>query len=211
MDTETPNSTNTPATPTTPPEETPKTGGLTQADVDRIVKERLARQERSLLEKLGVESLESAKSAIDAKKKADEAALTEQEKLQAQIAAAEKKALEAEERAKAVEQRYIAEQRKGTIETALQQAGTKDAKRLFVLLQAEKSGELNSLFGEGEKSGIADADKLKAFVKQTQTDYALFFGSMGAGSPSNAGGQSPNAIKTTEEAQAEINKKFGRM
>lgn len=43
-----------------------------QVDIDKVVKERLYRQEQKLLNELGVQSLEDAKAAIEERKKAEE-------------------------------------------------------------------------------------------------------------------------------------------
>lgn len=204
-------------TDTTPPAQPPATppensGGFTQADVDRIIADRLKRdreaQQAKLLESLGVTSLDDAKTALDAKRKADEAALSETQKLQAQIETANKKAAEFEQRAKDTEAKYINEQRRNVFEGAVTASGGNNARRVYALMQLEKPADFAAVFSE---DATPDDGKLKALIKQVQSDYPEYFGSAGAGSPSNAGGMAPTVQKVTEDTKKEIEKKFGKL
>jgi hypothetical protein len=206
----TPDSTDNPQAPqpTTPTE---TTGGITQADIDRIVSERLKRdresQQAKLLESLGVTSLDEAKSALADKRKADEAAMSEAQKLQLQIEALTKKAQEAEQRALATETRYLNEQRRNVFESALTASGSSNAKRVYTLLQLDKPTEFLAVFGD---DATPDDGKLKALVKQVQADYPEYFGNPGAGSPSNSNGVAPNSMNN-EEVAKQIKRKFGKL
>ena len=53
-------------------EETTEQPQQKQVDIDKVVKDRLYRQEQKILNDLGVESLDDVKSAIDERKKAEE-------------------------------------------------------------------------------------------------------------------------------------------
>lgn len=198
---------------TATPPETPNAGGFSQADVDRIITERLKRdreaQQAKWLESLGVTSLDDAKTTLEKQRKADEAALSETQKLQAQIEAANRKVQEAEQRAKDIESKYLNEQRRGVFESAITANGGNNAKRVYALLQMDKPDDFLSVFGDG---AIPDDAKLKALIKQVQADYPEYFGNPGAGSPSAAHGINPtSAQRATEEAQAEIDKRFGKL
>jgi hypothetical protein len=70
---------------------------FTQADLDRIVKERLGKQESSLLKQIGVTTLDEAKTATAKLKAMDEASKTESERLNDQLKAAEGRVAKAED------------------------------------------------------------------------------------------------------------------
>jgi hypothetical protein len=200
-----------PITPATPQDT--NTGGFTQADVDRIVGERLKRdreaQETKLKERYGVTDLSEVEKLLEAKRKADEAALSELEKAQAQIDAANRKAQDAEKRIQEMETRILNDARRGVFETAVTSNGGTNAKRLYMLVQAEKGNEFTALFGDDATS---DDSKLKAFIKQVQADFPEYFGTQGAGSPSASGGIAPTSLqRATEDAKKEIEKKFGKL
>lgn len=210
------NSTPTPETPDTP-QPTPTTpseqitGGFTQADVDRIIADRLKRdreaQETKLKERYGVSDLSEVEALIKAKREADEAALSETQKLQAQIDALTRKAQEAEQRAKETENKYLNEQRRSVFENALTASGSTNAKRVYTLLQLDKPNDFASVFGD---DATPDDNKLKSLIKQVQADYPEYFGNPGAGSPSNGNGVAPNS-QNTDDIQKQLKKRFGKL
>lgn len=69
---------------------------FTQADLDRIVKERLVKQEASQLKQLGVASFDEAKAAAAKVREIEEAQKSEAQKLQDQLRAIEARATHAE-------------------------------------------------------------------------------------------------------------------
>lgn len=199
-----------PQNPATPPETT-NTGGFSEADVERIVKDRLERdrkaREDKRKERYSGLSDDDVLALVEKQRKADEAALSELEKAQAQIDAANKKAQDAETKYQEMQARVLSEQRRNVFESAITASGGTNAKRLYMLVQAEKGTEFTALFGD---DGTVDDGKLKAFIKQVQADFPEYFGNAGAGSPSNAHGFAPNS-QNTSEIEKRLKKKFGRM
>lgn len=206
--------------PATPPEPTGAADGdaqaeptLTQADVDRIVKERLKRdrqaQESKRLEDLGLESFDDLKTMLDDYRKRKEADMSELEKAQSKIADAEKKAQEAEQRAQALQAEYLAARRREVFLKVVRDNGGHDEDDLYILVTAKHGEDLNAVFGENEAT--ADEAKLKSFIKQVQSDHPAYFGTASAGSPSNAGGIAPNSPEVDNEMRRTMTKKFGRL
>lgn len=195
--------------PVTPQDTT--TGGATQADIDRIISERLKRdrqvQEEKRKERFGGLSDDEMLALIEKQRKADEAALSETQKLQAQIEAANRKAQEAENKYQEMQARVLNEQRRNVFESAITASGGTNAKRLYMLVQAEKGTEFTALFGD---DATVDDGKLKAFVKQVQADFPEYFGNSGAGSPSNSNGVAPNS-QNNDELAKQLKKKFGKL
>ena len=66
-------------------EETTEQPQQKQVDIDKVVKDRLYRQEQKILNDLGVESLDDVKSAIEERKKAEEEKQIERGKFDAVI------------------------------------------------------------------------------------------------------------------------------
>jgi hypothetical protein len=211
--TEQPNTT-TPSTPDTSQGTTEgKDAKFTQADLDTYAgkarTEARTAAQKKFLEELGIESVDNLKTILADVKKRQESELSEAQKLQAQIEAANKKAAEAEQRAKDTEAKYLAEQRRSAFESAVTAGGGNNAKRVYALLQMEKPDDYLSVFAAD--SAAPDDAKLKALIKQVQTDYPEYFGAPGAGSPSNAHGIAPNVQQKVEEAKQDVEKKFGRL
>lgn len=199
--------------PTTPSDKQGDSGQttFTQADLDRIIADRLKRdresQQAKWLESLGVTSLDDAKTALEAKRKSDEAAMSELEKYQVQLDKANKRAEEAERLRIDLENRILADSRKQTFVSAIRDNGGSNPERVYALLQVEKPDDYKSIFGEG---ATPDDNKLKALIKQVQADYPEYFGTQGAGSPSNAQGIAPNS-QNTEDLERQMKKKFGKL
>lgn len=185
-------------------------GTFTQADVDRIVGERAKRAQetarKALLEDLGLSDVDSLKSLVEDARKRKEADMTEAEKARAELEKAQAKIQEAQAELARMKAQQIESARASTIKRALQSSGAQDVDELHILINAQKSDALNAIFSDGGTD--ADDAKLQAFVKQAQSDYARYFASAGAGSPSNAGGISPTSkAKALQEAQREILRK----
>lgn len=184
---------------------------FTQADIDRIITDRLKRdreaQQAKLLESLGVTSLEDAKTALETKRKADEAAMSELEKAQAEIEKARKQAQEAMQAKTALEQQILADKRKNAFLKAATENGGGQVDDLFILVTAKHGNDFSSVFGE---DATPDDAKMKAFIKQVQASFPAYFGVAGAGSPSNANGVAPNS-RNTEDLEKQLKKKFGKL
>jgi hypothetical protein len=208
--TEQPNTTTQPTPDTSQgKDEGTKERNFTQADLDTYAgkarTEARAAAQKKFLEDLGIESVDSLKSILEDVKKRKESELSESQKLQQQIEAANKKVQEAEQRAKDTEAKYLAEQRRSAFESAV---GGNNPKRVYALIQLEKPADFAAVFGE---DATPDKGKLDALIKQVQADYPEYFGAAGAGSPSNAGGVAPTAQKPIEDARKEIQKKHGSL
>ena len=208
--------------PTTDPQATPpdtptdKQGGseqtFTQADIDRIIADRLKRdrdaQEKKMLEGLGVQSASELQEMLEAKRKADEAQLSELEKVQKQLDKEREQRTEIEKQLADTQAKQLADGRKAIFSEAATASGGADVNQLFLLVSHELGDQFQSLFDEG--STQADEKQLKAFIKDVQGKFPRYFGVAGGGSPSNAGGVSPNA-NPTEEMEQMVRRKFGKL
>jgi DNA-binding transcriptional MerR regulator len=186
---------------------------FTQADIDRIVADRAKRaaaSERSkLLEDLGVDDPAKVKAMLDDYRKKQEAEMTEAEKALAEAARYKAEAEAARAELAAANARQAAQQRRRVIESALSKGGANDVDNLSILVNAKLEDKISAVFGE---DNAPDDKALTAFVKDVQAAFPAFFGTAGAGSPSNAGGISPTSkAKAEQEAQAEIARKFGKI
>ncbi len=174
---------------------------FTQADVDRIVSERAKRASESaiskFLEQLGVSNADEAKATIEAEKKRKESEMSDLEKAQAEIESAKQVAEEALAAKTALEAQILANGRKQAFLKAVGNSGGQNADDLFILVQAKHGNDFVSVFGD---DSTPDDKKMEAFIKQVQGSFPTYFGSAGAGSPSNAQGVAPNQADFTEEA-----------
>ena len=74
-------------------------------------------------------------------------------------------------------------------------------------MQAEMANMFDAVFDDGSTS--PDEGKMKALVKEVQTKFPMFFGTAGAGSPSNNGGVNPTSKQQAiEDAKEDISKIF---
>lgn len=186
---------------------------FTQAELDKHIADRLKRdrdaQQTKFLESLGVTSLEEAKSALDAKRKADEAQLSELDKAQKAIEQANQARQAAEQRVTEMETRIRDDQRKQVFTRAIAEGGGNNPEDLFILVTAKYGEDFQAVFKE---DATPDEAKLKAFVKQVQSSFSNYFGSAGAGSPPTAHGTAPTSLqKAAELAEKEIESKFGNL
>jgi hypothetical protein len=169
---------------------------FTQEEFNKLIDERLKRQEDSLtkkfLESLGVDSIDAAKTALDAKRQADEAQKTEAQKLQERIEAAEKKAKEAEERAAKLDQERQIERRDSEIKAALRDARAKKPDSVLILMTASQPDMVKAVLGE---DGKVNETALKKLVEEAKKQHAELFSGSIPGSPSNNNGRPPEPDK----------------
>lgn len=201
-----------PVQPTTEtPQTTPavSTATFTQADLDRILAERLKRQEESLTkkyaEKLGVENLDSAAETLKKAKEREEAEMGEVERLKKQIEDLSNKNKAHTDQILFMQRQRLYDARDTAIKSALTDARATNADRVFTLLTVEKKTELEAVMSE---TGELDKKAVDALVKAAQKEMPEFFRSGSPGSPSNAGGTAPSAdaerIKKALEARKPI-------
>jgi hypothetical protein len=179
---------------------------FTQADVDRILKEKLekapereARIKAELLKQLGLAEdadFNTLKSTIDKAREIETANLSAVEK-------AEKVATDALKRAEAAEQKALtieAERRNDRIASHLLAEASKlkatDAETVLLYARDKHKAELDAIMGE---DGALDEGKTKKLLETIKTAKPVYFQAViqGAGVPSNAGGR---AIPSDAEA-----------
>lgn len=178
-------------------------GTFTQADIDRIVGERVKRANESatkqLLEALGIESLDAGKQFFEAEKARKEAEMTELEKANAQVKAIQQ-ALEAQKETTAkLEQERLNDKRDNQLLALLTNAH--DASSALALLKATQADKLDSLMADGNfNSKVAET-----LISEFEANNAYMFASKARGTPSNAGGRAPNPDKKAKnELSAQI-------
>jgi DNA repair exonuclease SbcCD ATPase subunit len=173
---------------------------FTQADIDRIIADRLKRdrdaRQSKLLEELGVSDVDTLKQTLEAERKRKEAEMSEVEKAQAEIEKANKKAQEAEHRLQEMQQQILQRDRKSAFLKAIQANGGKNEDDLFILVTAKFAEAYENVFDGATPKDSA----LSKFVKDVQTAFPAYFGSSGAGSPSNAQGVAPTSVDKVDEA-----------
>jgi small-conductance mechanosensitive channel len=174
---------------------------FTQADVDRIIAERLKRAEeaatKKALEKLGVENLDSAAEVLKKAKEREEADMSELDKLRKQIEDLSHKNKTHVEQILSMQRQRLYDARDTAIKSALTTARATNPDRVFTLLNAERKAELEAVMSE---SGELDPKAIDKLVKEAVKEYAEFFRSQSPGSPSNAGGTPPSADKERVQA-----------
>lgn len=167
---------------------------FTQADVDRIISERIKRAEeaatKKALDKLGVENFDSAAEALKKAKEREEAELTEREKLQKQIDDLTNKNKAHTEQILFMQRERLTGARDAAIKSALTTARVTNVDRVFTLLSAERKAELEAVMSE---TGEIDKKAVEKLTATAQKEYAEYFRSGSPGSPSNAGGTAPSA------------------
>lgn len=187
----------------------------TQEEFDVKIKPRLERHKEKalsdLFEELGVKSKSDIKAMLDAERKRKDDELSEIEKLQREIESLKTAKLEAENRTKEIETARVRDQQQIALRNALQAMNAKDMDNLLILVNAKHKDSIPSVFAEDNPTH-ADEKRMEALTKQIANDFPVYFGSSGAGSPSNAGGTSPLTYERAQkEAQTEIQKKFGHL
>lgn len=201
----------TPSKTDTQPEQTGDDKRFTQADMDKVISERLkradAKAEERILEAVGLDSLDTLKGVVEAKRKSDTAAMTELEKSQVLIESANQALATAQKEVAEIKAQQIADGRRGAFNEAVRAGGSNNEAHLFLLMQAEMGPMFSSAFEDG--ASVPDDAKMKAFIKEVQTKFPMYFGTAGAGSPSNASGVNPPSnLETIEKAEREMTGKF---
>jgi hypothetical protein len=184
--------------------------GVPQDTVNKLVGEaRKSGREtavKTLLEELGLESLDTLKALVGEVKTQRDKDMTEAQKLQAQLEQERKAKAELDSKVQALQSQFLNERKRTTFEAVAKSAGVKQADDLLILVKAKKQAEFDALFDD---NGATTDDKMKAFLKDVQTVFPAFFGAQGAGSPSNSGGMSPTTLaQASDELQRELRKKF---
>lgn len=178
----------------TAPEHSGQDTTFTQADVDRIVAERVRRATEAAtakaLARLGVADLDTAAAALAEHQQRKQADMSEAEKAAA-VAAAARAEVDALQAALAGErQQRIADRRDNALAQALASAQAIDADDVVLWLQRHDPEAVAALVGE---DGAIDPDGITALVATARTERPHFFRPGGPGSPSNKGGEVPQA------------------
>ncbi len=167
---------------------------FTQADVDRIIAERLKRAEeaatKKALDKLGVENLDSAAEVLKKAKEREEADMSELDKMRKQIEDLTHKNKTHVEQILSMQRQRLYDARDTAIKAALTTARATNTDRVFTLLAAERRAELEAVMSE---TGEIDKKAVEKLTATAQKEYAEYFRSASPGSPSNAGGTPPSA------------------
>ena len=184
---------------------TPAKGGqqpgeakFTQADVDRIVGERAQRAAEAatnkLLETLGVKSADELKTVMDAARRRDEADLTEQQR--------KDKALEKANQERDALQKQLdteREARKQEKVDSIVRAAAKNAHDANSVLLEIRANHAEALAKVLKDDGTPDERALNDLMSKVKKDRPFLF-SGGPGSPSNAGGRTPDPDAVEEQA-----------
>jgi hypothetical protein len=177
---------------------------FTQVEMDKTMgKVRAEAREattKKLLEDLGIEDLDTARALLAETKKRKEAEMSELEKAQTAIDAANKKALEAEQKVQEMQASILANGRKQAFLKAANDSGGQNLDDLFILVQASMNSDFESVFGD---DALPDEGKMKKFIADVQKAKPAYFKSSGAGSPSTSNGIAPRSTDNTEQAAEE--------
>lgn len=169
---------------------------FTQADVDRIVSERLKRSkndaaaiEADLLKKLGVDSIDTAKSKIAKVAAGEQAQQTELEKVQNALAAAEKKAADADTARLKLESERKLEKRDTALKAALRDAKAIAPDDVLIIMQAKFPDLVTATMNE---AGEIDTKAVGELVTKAKAERKQDFRSSNPGVPGvGSGGQNP--------------------
>lgn len=184
-----------------PPEPAPDKSGdtgrtFTQADVDRIIGDRLRRAEDSVLKRflsdIGVDSPDVLKDLVKAQKAAEEASKTEMQRWEEKLAAVTR---ERDTYKAQIEQLSAArrdDKRTAALSSALRDAHATDIEDLLVLVKAKYSADWERILGDGD---AVNSEALTKLVQDVRDKHARFFVSSTPGSPSNAGGKTIDQMR----------------
>lgn len=166
--------------------------GLSQEDVNRLIgKTRKEARETGIsefLKELGFEKPDDLKALVTAAKARDDAEKSELEKAQQRIADLEKKAAEAEIKATKAAQQALEKERNTAILIALKDAHAEKPQSVLNLLLVEHASDVAAIMAE---DGTLDNKKIGALADKAKKEYAGMFQSGNPGSPSPAGGKTP--------------------
>ena len=182
-----------PPTPDTSQDSNANEGGFTQADIDRIVGERVKRATESatnkVLESLGIENLDQGKAFFEAEKARKEAEMSEVEKAQERANQLQEQLdLMKEQNTKLAQQR-LDDKRDSSLLRLLDKAH--NPTNALALIKMNHVDSVKALMN-GDEFNADDAAKLVATFTESN---AYMFQSSAKGSPSNSGGRVPNPNK----------------
>lgn len=185
---------------------------FTEADLERILKDRLTRAEESttkkLLEKLGIDNLDNLEATVKAEKQRSESEKSELQKALDKLADADKKIKDTEERANKLAQDMIVKERNSEIKEALRGERATKPDAVLILMAASKPEMVEAV---ADKEGKINKDALKALVDAAKKEHAEYFVGKGPGSPSNNQGRVPERdSKIREKADAQLKRKVRR-
>lgn len=181
---------------------------FTQEEVNRLTakekREGKASAEKAILEALGASNVDEIKAIVEAKRKADESAKSETEKLAEALAQKDRELAEAKQQAVEAEKRRLEAIRDSAIRHAL--ADVHDAEIALLAFQSKYSAAIETLLNE---AGQVDDKALGQLVAEFRSQNAYLFKGSGKGSPSNSDGRllRPNE-EIAKAAKAEIKRKF---
>lgn len=174
----------------TAPESSGQNMTFTQADVDRIVAERVRRATDAALTKalakLGVPDLDTAAAALAAHQQRQQADMSEAEKAAAETATARQEAAALKAALEAERQQRLADRRDNALAQALASAQAIDADDVVTWLQKNAADAVSALVHD---DGTIDPDGVTALVAKARSERPHFFRPGGPGSPSNKGGE----------------------
>lgn len=182
-----------------------KTGdkGVPQDRVNQLVgdarKEGRAAAMADLLKELGVEKVEEAKSVLQAKREADDAAKSELEKAQGALADAQKKAADAEAALQKEQQERRIEKRDGAIKDALLKARSTAPEDVLIIMQTRFPDMVTATLKE---DGTLDTKAIEALVTKAKAERKQDFTGGGPGIPSNSGGR--NSTQNNQDKDAAV-------
>lgn len=186
----------TPAPETQPAQTGASAGTFTQADVDRIIGERLTRAQeawsKKLLGDLGVDNLDNAKTALKAHSEAEAARKSELEKQADKFSKLEKQFNELTASYTALVQARRTDKRNGAIRSAFAEAKAVDLDDLMTIVEATYADAVGKIMGEDD---AIDAKALKGLVETVRKEKARFFTPATPGSLSNNNGRSPDTMQ----------------
>lgn len=187
--------------------ETEKPKLFTQEDLDRIAakEKREGKQsaEKALLERLGASNEDEVKALLEAKRRADESAKSETERLTEALAQKDKELAEAKTAAANAEKLRLIERRDSALRSLLSTAHDVDVS--LMSLQAKHASEIDALLDE---SGALDSKAAEKLVTEFKAKNAYLFKGDGKGSPSNAEGR---LLTPQAEVQKEVAKQVGKI
>jgi hypothetical protein len=175
-----------------------------QAEISRIAskekKEGKSSAEKAFLEALGVTNLDEVKAIVEAKRKADESAKTEAEKLTELLAQKDREIAEAKALAEKAESLRRIEKRNAGIRALISDAH--DADSVLVILETRLQASIEALMNEAGEFDQKEADKL---IGEFRAKNAYLFKGQGKGSPSNSDGR---LLKPDEEVKKQAKKEM---
>lgn len=184
---------------------------FTQADVNDIAtrtrREARESERKKLLEDLGAENFDTLKSLLADAKQRKEAEMSETDKLKKQLEDYQKQLDSEKQQRAALEQARVNDRRDNGLLELLDKAHNKV--QVLNLIKTDKPDGVVELIKE---DGTFDEVKAKKLIADYTAENAYLFKSGAPGSQSNSDGRPPQPErKALEQAQAELNKKFGKL